>query len=703
MYKAFIKQFDGLTVIIGASLLGITLVAILAINHVFVDRLLLKDAKSLSLNAAMQIRQELFTGKDGHKPLPLEEASLAGVAPLKSLSRSLTLKTENQLALQPEKQLAKSSVLDLPRFTAKPLHGSPKLNKYLTEGLKQDEYLTQLSSYAIYLPSQNVYLPASLYDKLALRSKYSHSYKIVSSVLSVFKKGSSLYAYRESPKGNYTQHFMPITQEGKVVAVVMLEALQTTAGLKMAKAVSNAVSLTAIAGLPVVLLVIYLAWTRLRDGVRAQEEISFLELHDTLTELPNRAGFHKILKETVADSLRSGERFAIFSLDLDGFHEINDSIGHEMGDDILKTVVSRLFRYKPLNATIARLSGDEFAMILPSVSTAEEASQLANVFLEEVAQPHIGESFDEIICTGSIGINFGPCQTLGSEALLKNTKLALYRAKEDGGNTFRFFEPGMDKALQERRQFEVDLSKAIPRGEYELYYQPQVDLSSREVIGYEALLRWHHPEHGIVSPASFIPVLEESKMIVEVGEYVLERACREALLWPEEHKVAVNLSPVQFEHQNVAEMVKRVLASTGLAPERLEVEITESVLMSDSAAALKVLREIKALGVNIAMDDFGTGYSSLSYISEFEFDKIKIDRSFIASIQTDERARAITTTIIGLGRALDIMITSEGIETSEQLLLIQAAGCHFGQGYLFGRPMPLSKLLEAREDKSQVA
>ena len=252
----------------------------------------------------------------------------------------------------------------------------------------------------------------------------------------------------------------------------------------------------------------------------------------------------------------------------------------------------------------------------------------------------------------------------------------------------------MDQALQKRRELEKSLVRALKEEEFELYYQPQVELSNAKIIGYEALLRWNHPEKGMISPADFIPVLEETKMIVEVGEYVLRRACKEALTWENGEKVAVNLSTVQFEHQDVPSMVAKALSDTGLSADRLEIEITESTLMSDTDAALVMLEDLKKLGVNIAMDDFGTGYSSLSYISEFEFDKIKIDRSFVASIQNEERARAIITTIIGLGRALDIMITAEGIETNEQLLLIQAAGCHFGQGYLFGKPVPLSDIIE---------
>lgn len=692
MFKSFFKHFDSLTIAVGASLLGITLVAILAINHVFVDRLLLKDAQSLTHDAASHIHDELFSDNSIKRKTVLADA-ITGQQEI-SRTKVAGFKTRS-LSHRPE-----ITPSELSHFEPRRLEASADIDRFIQENTVDNTHLSELKEYAIYTPSGQVYLPGKLFDSRTQRKRYSDSYKIVNHVRSVFASGSKLYTYREKPSGSYTQHFHPIVEKNKLVAVIMFEATKSEAGIKVARAVTNAVSLTAIAGLPIIVLVIYLAWSRLRESVRAQEEINYLELHDPLTDLPNRAGFHKVLNETIEEALQKGEHFAIFSLDLDGFHQINDALGHDMGDDILRTVVTRLYSYKPLNATMARLSGDEFGIILPDVATAEEASQLAKVFLEELAAPHNSE-IDDVICTASIGVEFGPTQGVHGGIMLKNAKLALYRAKEDGGNTFRFFEPDMDKALQERRMIESNLAKAIKREEFVIYYQPQVDLSSREIIGYEALLRWNHPELGMISPASFIPILEETRMIVEVGEYVLERACREALQWHAPHKLAVNLSPVQFEAVDIAEMTERVLSKTGFPPERLELEITESVLMTDTDIAIEILNRLKQLGVHIAMDDFGTGYSSLSYISEFDFDKIKIDRSFVTSIQTDERARAIVTTIIGLGRALDITITAEGIETSDQLLLIQAAGCHYGQGYLFGKPMPLSTIISDRDDDGE--
>jgi len=692
MFYSFLRQINGMTIAIIGSLLSLTLFAILAINYVFVDRLLLDDAQSLSLDAAHRIKKELFS--DNTNAFVSLKSRTTEIVDDTSLNKALITLSETLNGQTDARQL--------PVFTPQPLVGAPKLKEFFDKKINSDAYLNHLNNYAIFLPSGQVYFPENVYDKPSLRKLYSSSYVIVSSVQNVFIKAKYLYSYREKQDAVYTRHFIPLIEKGEVVAVVMLEALQTGAGEKIASAVSNAVSLTTIAGLPIVFLVLYLVWNQLRESLRAQKEISYLSHHDKLTGLPNRVGFYQALDPIIRSNLISKKEFAMVMVDLDGFHKINDEIGHSEGDKILVTVVNRIKSTHVKIEILARLSSDEFVMILPDVVSAQEAADYAEQFKKALAEPYELNG-DEIICTVSMGIAFGPDEDVEGESLLKNAKLALYRAKEEGGNTFRFFEPDMDRALQKRRRLEKSLIHAIKREEFELYYQPQVELCGRAITGYEALLRWNHPELGMVSPGEFIPALEETKMIVEVGEYVLRRACREALQWSNNEKVAVNLSAVQFEHQNVPEMVAKALLDTGLPAERLELEITESILISDPDMAIQMLGELKDLGVNIAMDDFGTGYSSLSYISKIEFDKIKIDRSFVSSIQTDERARAIITTVIGLGRTLDIMITAEGIETQEQLLLIQAAGCHFGQGFLFGRPMPLSDIMSNKGDQSQVA
>ena len=686
MLKTFTQQLDKTTVAVIMSVFMITLFTIGSIHYMFVDRLIIQDAHSLSKSVADQIRGEFF-------PENILETSSRRT---RSLARADLYHTRRP---GPYSEAKLDDFKLTPQFIAKPLLGAPRLKSFFDEHVNDHNYLNALESFAVYLPSGTVFLPQKMFKPGSDIKKFTSSNHFISSVHSVFNNGKSLYAFREDNESTHTQHFIPLTRNGNILAVVLLEAQQTTAGAKMANAVSNAVYFTTIAGFPIILLVMYLGWMRFREKAQAQEKISFLALNDQLTELPNRLTFNNILKRTIdLTSEEKDKHIAVFSLDIDDFNQINESIGHEVGDEYLITIANRLQEFKPASATLSRMSGDEFAIILPDVSTPEEASELAFIFLEQIALP-FSYLEEEISCTGSIGIAFGHENGPKAEKLLKNAKLALYKAKEDGGDSFRFFEPDMDEALQKRRSLEKSLIRALKREEFEIYYQPQVELGSAVITGYEALLRWNHPQKGMISPGEFIPVLEETKMIVEVGEYVLRRACREALTWHNDEKVAVNVSTVQFEHQDVPKVVAKALKDSGLPAERLEIEITESTLMSDTNAALVMLKELKELGVHIAMDDFGTGYSSLSYISEFEFDKIKIDRSFVATIQNEERARAIITTIIGLGRALDIMITAEGIETNEQLLLIQAAGCHFGQGYLFGKPMPLAHILENEQDK----
>lgn len=689
MFGNFIKKIDGLTVAVIGSLLVITSFAIGAINYFFVDRILLDDAQSLSHSAAGKIHEKLFNS-DGL-------GSYVHLSKVIHKSSKGVRKNINANVFQPLFQADRRSNLSLPKLTALRLEGSLDLKNFLNTHLKAQAYFYELDSYGIYLPYGDVYLSDKIYADKARRKNYSSGSSILTSVSSVFENERSLYSFQENTQTSLTRHFVPLKHKGRVIAVVLLEARNTSAGAKMADAVSDAISSTMLTGLPFIFLLLLVAWSRFNENQLARQEINFLSHHDHLTGLLNRAGYYQSVGQTFRSKLSNEEKFAVFLVDLDRFHTINADVGATCADEILKTVVERLETNSPTNAVVARLSGDEFAIICPDISSPEVAVQFAKVIKDSLAVPHRVEN-EEIICTGSLGLVFAPDNGSNGQTLIKNAKLALYRAKANGGNTFSFFEPEMDKELQERRILVRELANAINNEEFEIYYQPQVELSDRSVKGYEALLRWNHPKLGMVSPVAFIPVLEDTKMIIEVGEYVLKRACREALTWSNDERVAVNLSPVQFEHQDIVAMVETALEESGLAPERLELEITESILMSDTNAAMKILAALKDLGVHIAMDDFGTGFSSLSYISTFDFDKIKIDRSFVSCIQSDERARAIITTVIGLGRTLDIMITAEGIETSEQLLLIQAAGCHFGQGYLFGKPEPLAKILENQSE-----
>lgn len=699
MFKKYLKQIDGFTVAIIGSLLSITIFAIAAINYVFVDRILLNEAQVLSYNAATEIHDELFKGEGlgSHSNLAKAIESHANFNTVTHKIPSHRKRTHGSFV---------DGILNdanKPTFVPHRLDGDSKLQEFINTHLSAHAYMSVLDNYAIFLPFGDVYQSDSLYSNVAKRNLYSTGFSIISSVQSVFIHGRSVYAFQDEKSLANTRHFIPLKQDDKVIAVVLMEAHNTTAGIKMADAVSNAVSLTTVAGLPIVFLVMYLVWSRQQENARAKQEIEFLADHDNLTGILNRSGYYTAIEKTILARDHEADKFALFLIDVDRFHTINAELGASQADEILKTIVSRLKMDSPENATICRLSGDEFALILPDISTAEDAANTAKYLKNSLSEPHkVGE--EKVVCTCSIGIAFAPDNGENGQALVKNAKLALYRSKVNGGNTFSFFEAEMDREQQRRRKLEKDLAHALTNDEFEVFYQPQIELSGQSITGYEALIRWNHPELGMVSPVDFVPVLEDTKMIVEVGEYVMRRACKEAMLWSNNEKVAVNLSPVQFAHQDIPEMVERALRDTGLPAKRLEVEITETILMSDTETAIKMLSALKKLGVSIAMDDFGTGYSSLSYISKFEFDKIKIDRSFVSSILTDERARVIITTVIGLGRALDIMITAEGIETQEQLLLIQASGCHFGQGYLFGRPVPLKQvLLDQQAAREEVA
>ena len=693
MLKTFFKHCDGMTMAVVSSLFGVSIFAITVIQNAFVDRLVEKDAQTLSVQAADHFNKNLLN--QGALNSPDKRTSF----PHPGFDSNHLI--ENVLGLQLQALTSHFNPRHMPVFHAERFEGASTLIDYLKPKFNKDTSLIELKNFAVYLPNGKVYLSENLFYLKNGRNFYLTSYPVISSVQNVFINGKSLYSLFETAGTNTSQisresrHFIPMKRQGEVIAVVMFESKQTIAGMKMAGAVSDAVKLTAISGFPIVLLVVYLVWSRLTQEMKAERKINYISEHDELTDLPNRSYFYKMLDEQLKQANREKRELALLLIDIDNFHTINDIIGHKAADELLLTMVQRLLKAQPNSASLARLSGDEFVMILPGIWEAGEVAAFAGQIIHEV-EMSLSVEGDEINVSSSIGIAFGCGGTHTPEMLIRNVKLALHLAKQEGG-TFRFFEPEIDMALQKRRKLEMGLSQAMHHDQFEIYYQPQVELSSRRVMGYEALLRWWHPEFGLVSPGEFIPILEETKLIVEVGEYVLKRACEEAFDWPGQEKLAVNISSVQFELQNLPEMVERVLRETGFPPQRLEIEITESILMNDTERSIEYLKDLKALGVDIAMDDFGTGYSSLSYISKFVFDKIKIDQSFIAQIQTDERARAIINSVIGLGQSLNIRVTAEGIETYEQLLLIQSAGCHFGQGYLFGKPMPLDKIPEFKQ------
>ena len=424
---------------------------------------------------------------------------------------------------------------------------------------------------------------------------------------------------------------------------------------------------------------------------RAEARIAHMAHHDGLTNLPNRERFQESLRQALELAGPANKRVAVLCVDLDLFKNVNDSFGHPMGDRLLKVVADRLRSEVRGNNLVARLGGDEFAVILSAVASPNEASDYA-IRLIRMLSAAYGIDDMEVVIGASIGIALSPGDGASGQELLRNADMALYRAKEDGGGVHRFFEREMDRQAQKRRDLEFDLRRAFANGEFELHYQPLVDISGDRISGFEALLRWRHPEKGMISPADFVPVAEDIGLIVALGEWVLREACTEAVKWPTDVKIAVNLSPVQFRSRNLVQMVISALAQSGLSPRRLELEITESIFLAETDANLAILHQLRELGVSISMDDFGTGYSSLSYLRSFPFDKIKIDRSFVKDLAERSDCVAIVRAISGLGRSLNITTTAEGVETMDQLDWLRAEGCNQVQGFLFSAARPAAEI-----------
>ncbi|KRR14323.1 EAL domain-containing protein [Bradyrhizobium valentinum] len=424
---------------------------------------------------------------------------------------------------------------------------------------------------------------------------------------------------------------------------------------------------------------------------QVQEQISHMARHDALTNLPNRTLFREQLEKALRLAKRS-DQLAVLCLDLDHFKDINDSLGHPVGDALLKEVARRLGECITEHDTVARLGGDEFAIVqFCSDCDPSAVALLASHVAEQVSAPY-EIAGHQLIIGVSIGISLAPEDGKNPDELLKKADLALYRAKEDGRGTYRFFETGMDARAQARRLLELDLRAALQRGEFEVYYQPIRDVAKDVVVSFEALARWKHSLRGMISPANFIPLAEETGLIVPIGEWVLRQACMDAAGWSRDVAVAVNLSPVQFKNPNLVSTVKEALKASGLPARRLELEITESVLLQNSEATLSVLHELRAFGVRISLDDFGTGYSSLSYLRSFPFDKIKIDRSFVTELATRDDSMAIVRAVTGLGKSLGIVTTAEGVETDAQFELLRQEGCTQAQGYLFSPPRPAAEV-----------
>jgi diguanylate cyclase (GGDEF)-like protein len=426
---------------------------------------------------------------------------------------------------------------------------------------------------------------------------------------------------------------------------------------------------------------------------RAESQIAYMARHDGLTGLANRAVLRERMQEGLARLQRGGGgAFSVFILDLDLFKAVNDSLGHPVGDELLKVVAERLSACLRETDTVARLGGDEFAVLTAATDDQRQAAlATAHLLLEAVAAPYDIDGHKLDVAT-SIGIALAPEHGMDVDQLIKSADLALYKAKAEGRNTCRLFEAAMGAEAHSRRALEIDLRDAFDRGELELHYHPIVDIRAKEIASVEALIRWRHPQRGMIAPGDFIPLAEETGLIHSLGEWVLRQACTDAAGWPSHIRVAVNLSPVQFRRGNLTDTISGALRDSGLPAERLKLEITESVLMEGNAENIGTLHRLRGLGISIVLDDFGTGYSSLSYLRMFPFDQIKIDRSFVSELSSNSDCAAIVSAVAGLGRSLHVATVAEGVETEEQLLLVRAAGCTHAQGFLFGVPCPATEL-----------
>ncbi len=436
---------------------------------------------------------------------------------------------------------------------------------------------------------------------------------------------------------------------------------------------------------------------------RSEAKITYMAHHDALTDLPNRVLLRKRMEHALAITRSGGPNLAVLMLDLDRFKEVNDTLGHPAGDALLRTVAARLLECVSETALIARLGGDEFAVIDYVTNPVVEASALAERIRKALCEP-FDLGHHQVTAGTSIGIAIAPRDGIDSDEILKSADLALYSAKSGGRGAFRFFEPELDRLMHARRNLERDMRHALANGEFELHYQPFVNVGTGQASGFEALLRWHHPQRGLVPPSEFIPLAEETGLIVPLGEWVLRTACAEAAKWPAHLKIAINLSPAQFRSKELVPVIIGALANSGVAPQRLELEVTETVIMHDSEAVFAALGQLRKLGVQIALDDFGTGYSSLSFLQKFPFDKIKIDRSFVNELSSPrEESRLIARAVVRFAVSLGKTTTAEGVETKEQLDILRAEACVETQGYYFSPPVHGSMIAQMVRRKAKTA
>ena len=489
----------------------------------------------------------------------------------------------------------------------------------------------------------------------------------------------------------FSEAFAPLLREGRVLGVVQVYVDQT-------QRVANARgSLWRIGGAVAALvagvlgMVLYQSWQRLHRQRQASTRVQYMADHDVVSGALNRTSFNDLLQHACWRSAEGAAPFALLCIDLDYFKDVNDSLGHAAGDEVLRVATQRLQACVREGDQVARLGGDEFAVVLSSVASAGAVTPLAQRIVDALARAY-EVSDQQVRCGGSVGVAIYGVDAVEPGELLGRADMALYRAKSNGRGTFSFYDVAMDLQMQARRSLTRDLRAALAAGQFSLHYQPLFSRDARTLTGYEALLRWNHPTRGNVPPTEFIALAEEIGVIHEIGSWVLRQACREAAGWPVPMTVAVNLSALQFASNDLEQLVARALADSGLPPQRLELEITESLLMSNTEQVLGVLRALSTMGVTIAMDDFGTGYSSLAYLWRFPFDKVKIDRAFTHNLGHDAKVALIVHAMISLAHSLDIRVNAEGVETPSQMAALQAGGCDELQGFLLGHPAPADDL-----------
>ena len=492
----------------------------------------------------------------------------------------------------------------------------------------------------------------------------------------------------------FSEAYVPVQRDGKVMGVVEVYIDQTELARITQRAFARVAA--AVAALLLVLLGVagYQFWTRLRRERQAESRVRYMAHHDVLSGALNRASFNEVLQQACWRRAEGGPAFSLLCIDLDHFKDVNDSLGHAAGDEVLRVATQRLKASVREGDQVARLGGDEFAIVLLGVASVETVTPLAQRMVEALAQSY-DVADQRVLCGGSVGVAIHGIDATEPYELLGKADLALYRAKANGRGGFSFYDVAMDQQMQARRELTRDLRDAIGAGQMSLHYQPLYGRDARTLTGYEALLRWQHPVRGNIPPVEFIPLAEETGEIDAIGLWVLRRACTEAAKWPAQLTVAVNLSALQFASNNLLQLVTQALADAGLAPERLELEITESLLMNNTEQVMGVLRSLSALGVSIAMDDFGTGYSSLAYLWRFPFDKVKIDRAFTHNLGHDAKVGVIVHSIISLAHSLEIKVNAEGVETPSQMAALQERGCDELQGFLLGRPGPGEGLTHA--------